>query len=262
MSFNGAPSSQTGIGGSARRSRGPRRCFNGAPSSQTGIGQVLRLQVSTLGASTGPRLRRRGSPETADLRRADAYASTGPRLRRRGSLRRGSRVDRRCHRFNGAPSSQTGIGGRRWGPRSPASSFNGAPSSQTGIGHHRQDSHRAAGASTGPRLRRRGSVAILREERECDTRASTGPRLRRRGSDPVAGATQANFIALQRGPVFADGDRAAESPAWEVGGFASTGPRLRRRGSAERRRPPRSRRGCFNGAPSSQTGIGRRRAPP
>ena len=60
---------------------------------------------------------------------------------------------------------------------------------------------------------------------------------------------------LQRGPVFADGDRRHPLTRGVPVEEASTGPRLRRRGSAPRDAGPSSALRCFNGAPSSQTGI-------
>ena len=158
--FNGAPSSMTGIapGGAPQSRRGAR--FTGAPSSQTGIDRRRRAGgAGRLVASTGPRLRRRGSVAPRGRAREVVRASTGPRLRRRGSVTLTLASRSGINRFNGAPSSQTGIAFELPAPpERHAARFNGAPSSQTGIvgaNDVRRAGHRVA--STGPRLRRRGS---------------------------------------------------------------------------------------------------------
>ena len=193
-SFNGAPSSQTGIGrGSRWGSPPPRSCFNGAPSSQTGIVRKgATTSSSPFGLQRGPvfadgdRSKRSGSVALVIvLQRGPVFADGDRRVP-------GARETRRLPGFNGAPSSQTGIANRSAGlaPHVDAG-FNGAPSSQTGIARQRRNRRGAqhAAASTGPRLRRRGSAAVI---------------------DPTFVAP----LLLQRGPVFADGDRSAwRSPA-------------------------------------------------
>ncbi len=160
---------------------------------------------------------------------------------------------RRSTRFNGAPTSRSGIalgplplrigngglqrspdlavGDRRGRGRNPARGrrFNGAPTSRSGIGGPLREVRGREDASTEPRPRGRGSggPAVGPEWRDA---ASTEPRPRGRGS--LAPFTMgALTVGLQRSPDLAVGDRHVQGRDLSGVGLASTEPRPRGRGS-------------------------------
>ena len=280
-------------------------CFNGAPSSQTGIdGAPSAVRSTTSKLQRGPVFADGDRTETARQGTADTLLQRGP------VFADGDRPST----LSSTPVSlllQRGPvfadGDRRQPVRHPLrrrTGFNGAPSSQTGIERcWRRIQRGDARASTGPRLRRRGSVGTIarstvspswlqrgpvfadgdrwtrRPARRARVRLQRGPvfadgdRIVPVPVPPVHPVLQRGPVfadgdrsfgntvcdepnALQRGPVFADGDRGCVVGHSQGRLLASTGPRLRRRGSDTPQRWACRCPRCFNGAPSSQTGIG------
>src|SRR6266568_2753615 len=83
-SFNGAPTSRSGMGPSSEECLATPVCFNGAPTSRSGMVAPPGLEGLRLLASTEPRPRGRGWAEGRARRGVRGLASTEPRPRGRG----------------------------------------------------------------------------------------------------------------------------------------------------------------------------------
>ncbi len=297
--FNGAPTSRSGIAGSSGAplpvdivlQRSPDlavgdRCtgsacsststgFNGAPTSRSGIAGARERAPPGERASTEPRPRGRGSLEALEIQIVENLLQRSPDLAV-GDRQRRARLRPRRARFNGAPTSRSGIAGGTRSRSTSSPGFNGAPTSRSGI--------EAALRGTGLRRWRfngaptsRSGIGLDLSRRETRERASTEPRPRGRGST-AAGPAAMRDLRLQRSPDLAVGDRrrtAAQSGGSSgfngaptsrsgigpvlrrhgVGRSASTEPRPRGRGSGAGARATRPANACFNGAPTSRSGI-------